>query len=111
MHSDGRAEPCLPVCAGGHLNAASSRWTNRTPARLLERGDAVRVRRRQGRAMAAGPGCHAGSRPWSRWKADTGALRALVGGYSFAGNKFNRATRARRQARLQLQTVRICGRV
>ena len=29
--------------------------------------------------------------------ADNGALRALVGGYSFAGNKFNRATQARRQ--------------
>ena len=28
---------------------------------------------------------------------DTGALRALVGGFSFAGNKFNRATQARRQ--------------
>ncbi len=27
----------------------------------------------------------------------TGALRALSGGYSFAGNKFNRATQARRQ--------------
>ena len=30
-------------------------------------------------------------------EADTGALRALVGGFSFAGNKFNRATQARRQ--------------
>jgi penicillin-binding protein 1A len=29
--------------------------------------------------------------------ADTGALRALVGGYSFAGSKFNNATQARRQ--------------
>ena len=29
--------------------------------------------------------------------ADNGALRALVGGYSFAGNKFNRAVQARRQ--------------
>jgi penicillin-binding protein 1A len=30
-------------------------------------------------------------------EADTGALRALAGGFSFAGNKFNRATQARRQ--------------
>ncbi|RBF32504.1 peptidase, partial [Xanthomonas oryzae pv. oryzae] len=29
--------------------------------------------------------------------ANNGALRALVGGFSFAGNKFNRATQARRQ--------------
>jgi len=29
--------------------------------------------------------------------AGNGALRALVGGFSFAGNKFNRATQARRQ--------------
>ncbi|HXH00982.1 MAG TPA: penicillin-binding protein 1A [Xanthomonadaceae bacterium] len=28
---------------------------------------------------------------------ETGALRALIGGYSYAGNKFNRATQARRQ--------------
>jgi penicillin-binding protein 1A len=28
---------------------------------------------------------------------DTGALRALVGGFSFAGSKFNRATQSRRQ--------------
>ena len=29
--------------------------------------------------------------------ADNGAIRALVGGFSYAGNKFNRATQARRQ--------------
>jgi len=30
-------------------------------------------------------------------EAETGALRALTGGFSFAGSKFNRATQARRQ--------------
>src|SRR5690606_33695318 len=91
------------------LDAASSRWTGKNPAALLERGDLTRVRRiePQGKDGAAPP---ADAKP--RWELgqlpraqstlvsmeyDTGALRALVGGFSFAGQKFNRATQARRQ--------------
>ena len=77
-------------------------WTGKPAAALAQRGDVVRVRR----LPADKPDAPA------RWEldqipraqvalvsldADTGALRALVGGYSFAGNKFNRATQARRQ--------------
>ncbi|MEL1266039.1 penicillin-binding protein 1A [Pseudoxanthomonas putridarboris] len=79
------------------LPASSSKWTGRTPAKLFTRGDLARVRagKNEGeyvieqipRAQAALVSLDAGN----------GALRALVGGYSFAGNKFNRATQARRQ--------------
>jgi len=88
------------------LDAASSRWTRRTPAALLQRGDVVRVRQLQ--APAAG----GGQTPQERWQLeqipraqatlislepDTGKLKALVGGFSFSGSSFNRAVQARRQ--------------
>lgn len=82
------------------LNAASTRWTNRSPGALLKRGDVVRLIRQQAddgavtwrvsqvpRAQAA----------LVSLDSDTGAVRALIGGFSFAGNMFNRATQARRQ--------------
>ena len=92
---------------------SASQWTGRTPGALLKRGDIVRVRR----DMPAPPSTRTASpcrrRPMPRrlrldqlpraqsalvsLEAETGALRALVGGFSFARNKFNRATQARRQ--------------
>lgn len=79
------------------LPASASRWTGKTPAALLKRGDLVRI--------------EAGAKPGEftidqvpraqaalvSLDANSGALKAIVGGYSFAGNKFNRATQARRQ--------------
>ena len=96
-HDDGSA---TVVTADGRettLPAAASKWTGRTPAKLFKRGDLARIR--------------AGKEPGSflvdqipraqaalvSLDANNGAVRALVGGYSFAGNKFNRATQARRQ--------------
>ncbi len=80
------------------LPASAGRpWPGRTPASLYKRGDVARIR--------------AGDKE-GEWKLDqlpraqatlvsvnpeNGALVALIGGYSFAGNKFNRATQARRQ--------------
>ena len=76
-------------------------WAGKPASALAVRGDVVRVRRVD---------AEAGSE--SAWvldqvpraqatlvslDADSGALRALVGGYSYAGSKFNRATQARRQ--------------
>ena len=87
------------------LDAASSRWTGKNPAALLARGQLVRVKRIETPAKDGAP-------PTVSWQLDQlprgqatlvalepddGALRALVGGFSFAGNKFNRATQARRQ--------------
>ena len=86
------------------LSGSAIAWTGKPAAALAKRGDVVRVRRLP--APADKPEAPA------RWEidqipraqvalvsldADNGALRALVGGYSFAGNKFNRATQARRQ--------------
>ena len=96
-HDDGSA---TVVTADGRettLPPAASKWTGRTPAKLFKRGDLARIK--------------AGKEPGSflvdqipraqaalvSLDANNGAVRALVGGYSFAGNKFNRATQARRQ--------------
>ncbi|MBL8262599.1 MAG: penicillin-binding protein 1A [Xanthomonadaceae bacterium] len=98
------------------LGPDSSRWTGKAPGSLLKRGDVARVRRivpeakadpkAAGSTAAAAP---AGPVTWRLEQlpraqsalvsldADTGALRALVGGYSFAGSKFNNAIQARRQ--------------
>jgi len=89
------------------LDAASSRWTGRHPAALVSRGQLVRVRRvetapKGGGDAPAAVTWHLEQLPRAQatlvaLEPDTGALRALVGGFSFAGNKFNRATQARRQ--------------
>ena len=103
------------------LGPDTSRWTGKTPGVLLKRGDIARVRKivpeakphpkaaKPGEAAAAPPPVPTGPVTWRLEQlpraesalvsldADTGALRALVGGYSFAGNKFNNATQARRQ--------------
>ena len=97
------------------LDAASSHWTGRSPAALVQRGDLVRVRRAEEVAdvtKAGGNDTTTAAATQLRYtldqlpraqsalvslEPDNGALRALVGGFSFAGNKFNRATQARRQ--------------
>ncbi|MGH8032090.1 MAG: penicillin-binding protein 1A [Luteimonas sp.] len=99
------------------LDAASSQWTGKTPGALVVRGDLVRVRRidsvAKPPASAADAGVAAPSAPAAiSYRLDqlpraqstlvsldpeTGALKALVGGLSFAGSKFNRATQSRRQ--------------
>ena len=84
-----RTELVLPV--------ASSRWTTRTPAKLAVRGDLIRVRAGDKEGEWLIDQIPRGQAALVSLDADSGALRALVGGFSFAGNKFNRATQARRQ--------------
>lgn len=106
------------------LDAAASRWTGRDPAALLKRGDLVRVRRFETPAKDASSGdapaasaiatgaTAAAAAVAVGWRLDAlpgaqatlvsiepdnGAVRALIGGFSFAGSKFNRATQSRRQ--------------
>jgi penicillin-binding protein 1A len=103
------------------LDASSSRWTGKAPSALANRGDVVRVRRIEtpakapaGDAGKAGDAAAAVAAPPAKvtWQLDqlpraqstlvsldpqNGALLALVGGFSFAGSKFNRATQSRRQ--------------
>ena len=78
------------------LPAAGLRWTGRTPAQVLKPGDVVRFRLdKDGQPQLVQlPQAQAAL---VSLEAETGALRALVGGFSFSQNKFNRATQAQRQ--------------
>jgi penicillin-binding protein 1A len=96
-HSDGSATLVLANGSELVLPASASQWTNRTPAKLFKRGDVARIK--PGKAegeyvLAQVPRAQAAL---VSLDANNGSLRALIGGYSFAGNKFNRATQARRQ--------------
>jgi penicillin-binding protein 1A len=91
--------------------AANQGWNAQAPEKLVKRGDLVRVLRTETAAVpgpggkpTAAPSVHYALGQLPRAQAalvslepSNGALRALSGGYSFAGNKFNRATQARRQ--------------
>ncbi|WAH65385.1 penicillin-binding protein 1A [Xanthomonas hortorum] len=80
-----------------NLPASASRWTNKTPAKLLTRGDLTRIRAGDKEGEWIIDQLPRGQAALVSLDANSGALRALVGGFSFAGNKFNRATQARRQ--------------
>ncbi|HEY9253946.1 MAG TPA: penicillin-binding protein 1A [Stenotrophomonas sp.] len=84
-----RSELTLPV--------AASRWTGKSPASLLKRGDLIRVRAGEKEGEWLVEQLPRGQAALVSLDANNGALRAMVGGFSFAGNKFNRATQARRQ--------------
>ena len=84
------------------LGSAATGWTGKSGKALAQRGDVVRVRRSNGDKPDAEPTWALEQLPRAQTAlisldADTGAVRALIGGYSFAGSKFNRATQARRQ--------------
>ena len=95
--SDGKASVTLRSGEAVVLDAQSSKWTGRTPAKLLKRGDVVRV----------SPGAEPGQFELTQipraeaalvsLQPEDGALRALVGGLSFSRSKFNRAVQAQRQ--------------
>ena len=105
---DGTADVVLADGSTLTLDADSSRWTGKSPSALVKRGDLVRVRRvvapadAKAATVASAPRYTLDQLPHAQsalvsLQPDNGALRALVGGFSFAGNKFNRATQARRQ--------------
>ena len=101
------------------LPASASKWTGKSPASLLKRGDLVRIKAETPKVVAGKAGEAAtspevapvaaapttytidqiprGQAALVSLEAGTGAVKAIIGGYSFAGNKFNRATQARRQ--------------
>lgn len=79
------------------LTAASSKWTGRSPASLLKRGDIVRLmpdEKSKGYTLSQLPSAQAAL---VSLQPEDGALRAIVGGFSFNQNSFNRATQATRQ--------------
>mgnify|MGYP000933067768 CR=1 FL=1 len=79
------------------LPAGASKWTGRAPAKLFRRGDLARIKAGKGEGEYLVDQIPRAQAALVSLDANNGALRALVGGYSFAGNKFNRATQARRQ--------------
>ena len=89
---------------GSELGLAGSAisWTGKSTSSIAQRGDVVRVRRLPSDKPEAAPQWVIDQLPRGQaalvsLDADNGAIRALVGGFSYAGNKFNRATQARRQ--------------
>ena len=79
------------------LDADSTRWTGRSPGTLLKRGDVVRLlaTKEAGKFKVAQlPNAEAAL---ISLQPEDGAVRAVVGGLSFARSKFNRVTQARRQ--------------
>ncbi|MEO6657140.1 MAG: penicillin-binding protein 1A [Arenimonas sp.] len=79
------------------LNSTSSKWTGRSPATLLKRGDIVRLlpdEKTQGYILSQLPSAQAAL---VSLQPEDGALRAIVGGFSFNQNSFNRAIQATRQ--------------
>ena len=95
--ADGSARVVLADGSSVTLPTSASRWTGKSPATLLKRGDVVRVRRDDDGDGYLLDQIPRGQSALVSLDANTGAIGALVGGYSFAGNKFNRATQARRQ--------------
>ncbi|KRA17840.1 penicillin-binding protein 1A [Lysobacter sp. Root604] len=111
----------LALADGSEVTLAPNQgWGGRSPGSLVKRGDLVRIERIEPPApkpdpknpdavVAAAPpvvGAPLGYRleqlPQAQaalvsLEPSNGALRALSGGFSFAGAKFNRATQARRQ--------------
>ena len=72
-------------------------WPGRSPASLYKRGDVARIRAGDKEGEWKIDQLPRAQATLVSLEPDTGALVALIGGYSFAGNKFNRATQARRQ--------------
>jgi penicillin-binding protein 1A len=102
VRSDGGADAVLADASQVSLAASASKWTGRTPAKLFERGDLVRVKRVPAKAGEEATEFQIDQIPRGQaalvsLDAYDGSVKAIIGGYSFAGNKFNRATQARRQ--------------
>lgn len=95
--ADGSATAVLANRTEVTLPAAAARWTNKTPAKLVQRGDIVRVRVGEKEGQWLLDQIPRGQSALVSVDANSGALKALVGGFSYSGNKFNRATQARRQ--------------
>jgi penicillin-binding protein 1A len=95
--ADGSATVVLANRSEIVLPASAAKWTGKSPAKLVQRGDIVRVRAGEKGGEWLLDQIPRGQSALVSLDAESGALKALVGGFSFSGNKFNRATQARRQ--------------
>ncbi|RYZ72993.1 MAG: penicillin-binding protein 1A [Lysobacteraceae bacterium] len=113
-NSDGGVTVVLADASEITLPGSASKWTGKNAATLLKRGDLVRIKAEVPKPADSAPGnagkpvtatetrylidqIPRGQAALVSLDAGTGAVKAIIGGYSFAGNKFNRATQARRQ--------------
>jgi penicillin-binding protein 1A len=78
------------------LDAKSTAWTRKSPAQLLKRGDVVRYSLDAETGAPVVAQIPAAQTALVSLQPEDGAIRALVGGFSFGLNKFNRATQAQR---------------
>lgn len=97
IHPDGSVRVVLSDGSELPLAATALRWANKKPAALLKRGDMVRIRAGKSEGEWIIDQIPRGQAALVSLDSSNGALRAMVGGFSYAGNKFNRATQARRQ--------------
>ena len=114
VNGDGGITVILANASEVTLPASASRWTGKSPASLFKRGDLARIKMDAPKVAVATAGGTAkpveptpisyqidqiprGQAALVSLDASNGAVKAIIGGYSFAGNKFNRATQARRQ--------------
>jgi penicillin-binding protein 1A len=93
----GKADLLTAAGTALQLDAEATKWTGKAPQQLLKRGDVVRI----GLDPATGK-LRLAQIPEAQaslvsLQPEDGAIRALVGGFSFGLNKFNRATQAQRQ--------------
>ncbi len=79
------------------LPASAAKWTGKPAGQLAQRGDVVRVLQDSNTGAWQLEQLPRAQAALVSLNADTGAIRALIGGFSFSGNEFNRATQARRQ--------------
>jgi len=97
VHADGGINVVLADGNEVLLPVAASAWTRRKPAQLVQPGDIIRVRAGETAGQWLMDQLPRAQAALVSMEADSGALRALVGGFNFAGNKFNRVTQAKRQ--------------
>lgn len=92
----GKADVLTAAGTALQLDAESSKWTGKNPQQLLKRGDVVRLNLDPTTGKLVLAQIPLAQATLVSLQPEDGAIRALVGGFSFGLNKFNRATQAQR---------------
>ena len=95
--ADGKAKVLMASGEPVSLDAQSTKWTTRGPADLFKRGDIIRLVAGEKPGQFELAQLPKAESTLVSLQPEDGALRALVGGFSFSRSKFNRATQAQRQ--------------
>jgi penicillin-binding protein 1A len=95
--ADGQARVLTRTGQTITLDGDSTRWTGRSPGALLKRGDVVRLLATKEAGKFKVAQLPTAEAALVSLQPEDGAVRAIVGGLSFARSKFNRVTQAKRQ--------------